>query len=170
MTYRLIGAVLIIAGCGGFGFSMVLEQKKQAGLLHRMISALQFMQWDLQYRLTPLPELLLKAGRQGGGTVEKILTAVSQELIRQVYPDVASCMGKVLQEQQDQPRPVRLLFRQLGGSLGNFDLTGQMEGLKHIQQACENQLAELESGKAQRYRSYETLGLCAGAAMVILFV
>ncbi len=170
MSYRLIGALLIIAGCGGFGFSMVLEQKKQENTVHRLLSALKFMQWELQYRLTPLPELCIRAGKQGGGLVQKILEQVAAELSSQVLPDVTSCMQKVLLTEQDMPRSIRVLFRKLGVSLGNFDLPGQLEGLQAVEKACQTELKRMENGKVQRFRSYETLGICAGAALVILFI
>ena len=170
MTYRLLGAVLIIAGCGGFGFSMVLGEKQKERLHRRLISSIKFMQWELSYRLTPLPELLRKAGSNCGGEVGELLKAVSEELSQQLYPDAASCMQKVLSERRDQPRMVRLLLRKLGMSLGSFDLGGQLEGLKSLQADCEHQLKLLEDGKMQRFRSYETLGICAGAALAILFI
>lgn len=170
MTYRLLGAVLIIAGCGGFGFSMVLGEKQKESLFRKLITAIEFMQWELSYRLTPLPELLGKAGKNCGGEVGDLLMAVSRELTLQLYPDAASCMQKVLSERRDQPRNFRLLLRKLGLSLGNFDLTGQLEGLKSLQKECEKELKVLEDGRGQRFRSYETLGICAGAALAILFI
>ena len=170
MTYRLLGALLIIVGCGGFGFSMVLGEIQKERLLQKLISSIQYMQWELSYRLTPLPELLKKAGKNCGGEVGELLITVSGELSQQLYPDAASCMQKVLSEHRDQPRMVRMLLRKLGLSLGSFDLNGQLEGLKSLQHDCEKELKILEDGKMQRFRSYETLGICAGAALAILFI
>ena len=170
MTYRLLGAVLIITGCGGFGFSMVLGEKQKEQLFQKLLAAIQYMQWELSYRLTPLPELLQEAGKNCGGEVGDLLRAVSQELSQQLYPDASSCMQKVLSERRDQPRVFRALLRKLGLSLGNFDLNGQLEGLKSLERDCRKELKVLEDGRMQRFRSYETLGICAGAALAILFI
>lgn len=170
MSYRWIGVVLVLAGCGGFGFSMAADHRRQERILRRLIAALRFMQWELQYRLTPLPELCRLAGKHAGGEVGKVLGKAAREMEKQLAPDVNSCMQGALSEAENLPRSIRLLFRELGQSLGRFDLPGQLEGLQGLEKACKEELEGLERGRDQRIRSYETLGLCAGAALVILFI
>ena len=170
MTYRWIGAVLILVGCGGFGFSMAREHRRQERLLEALERALKFMHWELQYRLTPLPELCNLAGRQVGGPIGSVLHQVSARLEQQTYPDVSCCMQSVLAADDVLPRQVRSLLRQLGSSLGRFDLPGQLEGLQALQAGCRKLLHHLEQGRGQRLRSYRTLGLCAGAALAILLL
>ena len=170
MSYRLLGAILIISGCGGFGMSLVSNQRHQENLLHRLISAIQFMQWELQYRLTPLPELLAAAGKQGGGEIAAVLQAVSRELSAEVMPDAASCMQKILRQQDQLPRTARIQLRKLGSSLGCFDLAGQLEGLKEVERSCQAALQDMEKDRPQRFRCYKTRGFCGGLALVILFI
>ena len=170
MTYRWLGALLILAGCGGFGISMAVSCRRQEQLLGQLIEAAEFMQWELQYRLTPLPELCRMAAKESGGLVRTVLRELSQELEHQVTPDVSGCMQLVLNRKKDLPRPERLLFRRLGSSLGRFDLPGQLEGLEALRKFCARQRKALEQNRDVRLRSYATLGFCAGAALVILFV
>lgn len=170
MIYRWIGAVLIVAGCGGFGFSMAAEHRRQEKLLSDFRQALKAMKWELQFRLTPLPDLCTMAGKQVGGSVGRILCGVSRELQQQVYPEVSGCVEKVLSEGEELPRFVRGLFRRLGTSLGRYDLAGQVEGLEELLQICKREDHRLRSGREQRLKSYRTLSLCTGAALAILFV
>ena len=58
----------------------------------------------------------------------------------------------------------------MGSSLGRFDLEGQLQGLESVRIYCREQLDELSKDRDVRLRSYQTLGLCAGAALAILFV
>ena len=46
------GAALVIAGCGGFGFSIASGYKREEGILRQLLRALNYMEWELQYRLT----------------------------------------------------------------------------------------------------------------------
>ena len=74
---------------------------------------------------------------------------------------------------QHDLNPVRSLrrpLRLLGQTLGRFDLPGQLKGIKAVQESCRRELARLERNRDARLRSYQTLGLCAGAALVILLV
>lgn len=169
MNYKWFGAVLIIAGCGGFGFSLAAACRRKEQLLRQMICALQSMQWELQYRLTPLPELCRQAGKASGGALRDIFLNLARELDWQRYPDAYSCMCAALKRSRELPDNLRKLLLQLGRSLGRFDLKGQLSGLEAVQKACERQMEELLQNRDVRLRCYQTLGLCAGAALAILF-
>ena len=58
---------------------------------------------------------------------------------------------------------------QLGSSMGRFDLQGQINGIESVRASCKKSLESIESGKETQLRTYRTLGVCAGAAIVILF-
>lgn len=169
MSYKWMGAILIIVGCGGFGFSMAANHKKEEKYLQQLIRVLQYMESDLQYRLTPLPELCRQAGRETRGILHDIFLNLSRELDWQVSPDVCSCMTASLKKSGDVPVSLRRLLLQLGHTLGKFDLPGQLRGLQSVRLGCEEELKKLGRDRDQRLRSYQTLGLCAGAALAILF-
>ena len=70
--------------------------------------------------------------------------------------------------QRELPRCVRRNLKQLALSLGRYDLEGQLQGLEMVRQQCRKDLEELESDRFDRMRSYQTLAVCAGAALAIL--
>lgn len=169
MSYKWIGAVLIIVGCGGVGFSVAAGHRKEEMLLRQLIRVLEYMECELQYRLTPLPELCRQAGREVGGVLREIFLNLSREMDWQTSPDVCSCMTAAIKKSRDMPTSLRRQLLQLGHMLGRFDLTGQLRGLQSVRENCEAELKKLEKNKDVRLRSYQTLGLCAGAALAILF-
>ena len=79
-------------------------------------------------------------------------------------------MNGLLVQQKNLPRSVRRLLTGLGNSLGRLDLTGQVQGLQAVKAGCARELERLERNRDTRLRSYQTLGLCAGAALAILLV
>ena len=168
--YKWIGAVMILGACGGFGFSMALRHKKEEWELRQLLTALDFMECELQYRLTPLPELCRAAARQVNGSIRQVFIRLAEELERQISPDVHSCMDAVLAECEDLPQRTGSILAQLGRSFGRFDLQGQINGLESARETCRRVLNDLSVNRDTRLRSYQTLGLCAGAALVILFV
>lgn len=169
MSYKWIGAIFIIAGCGGFGYSLAAAYRRQERLLRQLIQVLQSMRWELGYRLTPLPELCRQAGNGTSGVLRDVFRNLARELDWQASPDVYGCMRAALKRSQDLPQNVRRILGQLGHSLGRFDLQGQLQGLEAVQTACEGELSLLRKDRDSRLRSYQTLGLCAGAALAILF-
>lgn len=169
MTYKWIGAILVITGCGGFGFSMAASHRREEKLLLQLIHILQFMECELQYRLTPLPELCRQAGEEVSGVLRDVFLNLVREMDWQTSPDVHSCMSMALKRSHDIPNSLKKLLLQLGNTLGRFDLPGQVRGLQSAQVSCEAALKKLEKNRDSRLRSYQTLGLCAGAALAILF-
>ena len=170
MSIKWIGALLVIAGCGGVGFTMAAAYRREERTLRSLMAALDHMTCELQFRLTPLPELCRQAGAASRGIVGKVLTNLALELDNQICPDADSCMYAALARTDNVPGRVEAVLRQLGTSLGRFDLEGQLKGLEQVRTLCRRELEEMSSNRNQRVRGYQTLGLCAGAALAILFV
>ena len=166
---KYAGAMLVIFGCGGFGFSMAAAYRHEEKVLRQLRNILQFLYCELQFRMTTLPELCLLAGRQNSGTLSKVFLRLGKELERQLQPDAASCMVSAMEGMELTPR-LRELLEHFGQTLGCFDLKGQLLGIEELRAQCIATLEEFASGREDRLRSYQTLGLCAGAALVILFV
>ena len=167
---RWIGAMIVFCCCGYFGYSMVISHKREEKTLRQLICAIHYMECELQYRLTPLPQLLGQAASQISGTAGTVLAVLSKELETQISPQVSCCMETVLNKQKDISERAAEAFRLLGQSLGRFDLQGQLQELDSVRSLCERHLTELERNRDVRLRSYQTLGLCAGAALAILLL
>ena len=138
-------------------------------MLRQLAALLDYMQCELQYRLTPLPELCHGAGLQTKGCLRQIFLSIAGELEYCLTPDVASCVNAAM-EKSCLPPKTKGNLRRLGNSLGRFDLEGQLLGLEAVRQQCRKDIDSLTADKANRFRSYQTLSLCAGAALVILFL
>lgn len=168
MTLKLIGALLIFVGCGGMGFSIAHQSKKEEQLLRQMVLALEYMSCELQYHLTALPELFRGAAQSVSGEMGDVLTAIAMELEKHLYNDASICMRHILRQNRQLPDRVEKILEQMASSVGMFDLSGQIAGLESAQKVCEKELNYLERNRDERMRSYRTLGFCAGAALAIL--
>lgn len=170
MHIKWIGAVLIIAGCGGFGFSMAANCRRETKLLQSLLTVISHMECELQYKLTPLPELCRQAAKEAAGALQEIFLNLARELDWQISPDAGSCMDAAIQRSTGVPQSVKALLMRLGTSLGRYDLSGQLQELNAIRTACEQALKAITDNQEPRLRSYRTLGLCAGAAAAILLI
>ena len=170
MSAKLLGAICILCSCGGCGLLMAKQHLRCLRLLRNFADILEYMECELQYRCTPLPQLCRQVALSGNGKIFHLLHDLSLELDAQICPNVELCMVAALEQHKDLPGCVVYLFTQLGRSLGRFDLDGQLTGLCSLGSECQRKLEELDRTKDARTRSYQTLGLCAGAALAILFV
>ncbi len=170
MSIKWMGAVLVVLGCGGFGFSMTMAYRRKEALLGQLIRALEYMRCELSYRLTPLPQLCRNAANAVTGPVNLLFSRLAAELDAQVSPDAGLCMDAALANFPGIPEDVAQQIRELGQTLGQFDLPGQLRGLELCTEAARSTLHQMQENRTNRLRSYQTLGLCAGAALAILLL
>ena len=169
MMLRIIGAVLVVASSTGVGFMLAANCKAQERTLKQLIQALRHMACRLAYCMPPLPELCRSSAAVAGGTVGAVLERFSSELETNRYSDPAVCMGFVLADAK-LPQISKYVLQMLGGALGNFDLEGQLKAINAVHLECQAQLASISQNKDVRIRNYQTLGICAGAALAILLI
>lgn len=170
MTYKLIGAILVIVGCGGFGFMISAGYKREERHLRELQQALLHMSSELQYRLTPLPELVQKMAEHTSGALWQVFSVLDRELTCQIAPNAEACLHTALKENPSIPPLTGNMLRLFGKSLGKFDLTGQITGIEQVQSACKECIDKLAADRDERLRSYRTLGICAGLAIAILLI
>lgn len=170
MNYKMIGAICVICGCGSCGFIMASQYVSSIRLYRHLVAVLNYMQCELSYRSTPLPHLCRQAGMQVSGKINAIFSQIADELDSQLLPDVSCCVSSVLNRMDSIDNELRMILLDLSNSLGKFDVSGQLKALERSKDQCMEKLGQLQRGKETRVRSYQTLGLCAGAAIAILFV
>ena len=170
MNLKIIGAVLVLAGCGGCGFAMAAAQRREEQCLRQLLRALEYMDCELQFRQPPLPLLCHNTAGILTGPMALVFEHLYWELEAQTAPDAGYCMRAVLTEFPGLAERVREALSQLGSTLGRFDLPGQQKGLSAVGAYCRCAIDELSQNRSSRLRSYQTLGLCTGAALAILFL
>lgn len=170
MNLKWIGAVCIIAGCSGWGIRMANGYHRQIILLDQLRTALHMMRWELCYRCTPLPDLCVSVAENTSGVLRKLLYDFAENLENHIQPDAQRCMrAAVRTHNQIAPNAKRILLY-LGKILGRYDLEGQLQGLDQVIAECTKECRSMENDHSIRMKSYRTLGICAGAALVIIFV
>ena len=170
MTWKLIGAVLVIVGCGGFGFLIAAGVKREERHLRELLEAMEFMTSELKYRMTSLPDLIYKASTYTSGVLWQVFSALDRELTTQIAPNAEACLKAAMEKTEGVPVLTGKVLRMLGRSLGKFDLAGQISGINFVKEACRENLERLAKDRKERLRSYRTLGVCAGIALAILLL
>lgn len=168
MYIKLAGAILIIAGCGGYGILMAVNHRRETAALHQLARVMERLICELEYRLTPLPQLCRFGAEQSKGTIKVFFLNLAKALDEQVSPDVGICTIAALKEISGLPSHAAAQLQSLGQTLGRFDLPGQLTAFERCRQSCMAQLEVMEYQQGQRLRSYQTLGFCAGSALAIL--
>lgn len=168
MYLRILGAVLIFAGSGAMGGAMAVQYMRAYRNLKQLMLALDAMTCEVKYRLSPLNIMSREAARCTEGAVRKLFHSLSQELEKQVEPDAYQCMCSAIHENPQLPVQLIPLLKHLGKGFGQYDLEGQLRMMEAVREECRLAITTLEDDKQYRLRSYQTISLCAGAALAIL--
>jgi stage III sporulation protein AB len=169
LMVKWFGSALILMGCGGIGFYTAANHNREVRNLRKLCAVLDYMACELQYKLTPLPELCRHAAQETDGALKRLLHRFSEELDDQISPHVRTCMEAALSKSPQLPEITVRCIRHFATGLGRFDLQGQLQSLESTREVCRLHLEDLENNREVRLRTYQTLGLCGGAALVILF-
>ena len=170
MSIKILGAVLILAGTGGVGFALSANYLRQEKALEQLLKCLQWMHCQLEYSMPPLAQLCYGASTVCTGPVRFVMAQFANALEQQQIPEVSGCMDAAIGAVKALPENAAAHLAELGISLGQFDLQGQLSGLEAAIARCRQDLETIRSGKENRTRTYRTLGLCAGAALVIILI
>jgi len=68
------------------------------------------------------------------------------------------------------PKHTAEMILQFTKTLGKFDVEGQLLGIQAVKSEATLRLNQMSKDQAQRMKNYRTLGVCAGAAIIILFI
>ena len=170
MMLKWIGAGIVFAGCGAFGYSIAAAYMHEIRGLKNLIKVIDYIECELRYRQLPLAVLCRRSSAVCAGEVSKVMTMIAQELENQVLPDVSSCIRTATKQVKYMPFSWTKIFRSLESCLGVYDLENQLKMLLAVRNECQMELDDITFNQKNRVHSYQVLGLCVGAAIAILFV
>ena len=170
MIVKWIGSVCIILSCAGMGVTIAYKQVREITLLDQWIRILLRMENEIKYHLRPIPELFRMISYDENGWFKTLFQKIAEELDNQIQPDVERCVHMALRTINQFPVSILDGIKCLSKDLGRYDLQEQLHGIERVRIAAEEKCQILKKDKSRRIRGYQTLGLCAGAALVILFI
>ncbi len=165
---RALGAALVLGSLGWAGWSMGREERRRLETLRELIGALEGMEREMAFRLTPLPDLFARLGEQGGLSpffrACAACAAGGEEPFETGWRRaVGELAGRL------DAGAVECLLR-LGRGLGRCDGDGEAARLAAAVEELRLLLAQTGEECRRKSRLWTVLGLTAGAFLVILLI
>lgn len=169
---RILGAVLILCGSAGFGFRAARQLKRTISQLQMLDTAMHLMDCELSFVSPPLPRLLRTVSKDTQGPVSQLFSNYAKVISDPQTKDTEAAMRKAMEMTKHLSLPPGTVFSLLEFSqtLGRYDLNGQLSAIASVRRRLSPQLDRLKEEQKDRCRTYQTLGICAGLAVVILIV
>ena len=105
------------------------------------------------------------------GALQEVFQAVAQRISLHSDGDAGQIMEAVLVRFGHQlPISCVCRLRELGNILGVYEMREQTQAIEALCARVSASLEELRQGRAERCRSYEVMGVCAGCALAIILL
>ena len=168
---RWLGFLLIVCGTSAIGIQMAGGVHRAVRFFQDMQTALDRMSREISYHLTPLAQLTQTVAQDLTEPVNALISAFGSRLLSapeepmqmHMLEAMKSCGAAV-------PQEARRILMTLSGSLGRQDVSAQVSALETASREIEAVRKDYENRQKTQCRSYETLGVCAGLAVAILFI
>ncbi|MEG0756526.1 MAG: stage III sporulation protein AB [Oscillospiraceae bacterium] len=168
---QLVGAVLLMAGAGAVGFCYVAKLNARVQGLEHMRAALQFMERELAFSLTPMGTIFKALSQWEEPPVgaffarcHRGLTHLNEENLDSVWRTAAAEELPMLQSED-----VAVLSA-LGAVLGRYDGEGQQKSLALTLERLGHCIENAKSERDRLGKVYGVLTLSVGAFLVILLL
>ena len=168
---RLLGALLLAAGTGAVGFSAAARLASRTRALRALTGALEQMERELAFSLTPIPRLFCLLAADMPPPVGDFFTRCLAGLEELGEKPLAQIWREALEEQPMGLEGQTLdALEQLGQVLGRYDGEGQREAVALTRAELSRALEGAEADRDSRGRMYAALGLTAGAFCAVLLL
>ena len=165
-----MGAALLVGGCGAVGFSAAGRLARRVEVLRALLGALEGMERELSFRLTPMPELLERAAESPPPAGE--LFARCRARLDELGERPLSQLWR--ESVEDTPLgltgPALLALEELGDVLGRYDGEEQRAALARTRAELGRALEQAREESEKQGRMYRALGLTVGAMLAILLL
>ena len=167
MVIRMVGAALTLLSGVLYAANITKEHRAKERDLEEFMLILEHFSWELQTNLSPLAVCCLAAARCGRGKIGALFADLAERLEYGAEASAAECMAQV-RHNYNISFSIAARLDQLGDTLGRYDLSGQIAGIKAIGELCRRDLRALAAERTKTVKTCQTLGLCTGAAVAIL--
>lgn len=168
---RFVGVLLLCLGGTLIGLGGAKGLKSRVDTLLSFLSGLSLMEAEMQFHLTPMPELLKKLSRDVDGPAKAFFFQCKEALWQLEDTPLSVIWRKNLHiealtlEEED-----RQVLEQLGAVLGQYDLDGQMRAIGSARLRLEECLEKANARRTSLGRVYSALGMAAGILSVLLLI
>lgn len=167
---KLLGAFCVMAGAlyGGLGATRALRQRVEA--LEGLREGLCYLDQELNFRLTALPELLEQLGKKAGpagdffGAVYAQWQKAPEGGLRSSWRLAMTRCLSILRTEERQA------ILEVGQSLGRYDAQTQSKALSRAIRQLEGYRQAAREEARRLGRVYATLSIAGGAALVLVLL
>ncbi len=170
---KLLGAFLIISGCGFFGFKKARFYRERTELFRFLQNGLTLLEAEINYGVTPLPLALKRIEQRVNPICQPLFGRAAVLLQEKKGITAAEAWAKGVQALNekipltDQERDLLLIF---GQGLGNSALEEQIKQLTLTRKQLSLFEKRAQTVEDKNEKMWQYLGISAGIVIVLILI
>lgn len=170
---KLVGIIVVLCGTTALGIYKSCQYMSRFRNLNEIKKAFLYIQGEVRYRNTPMPETLEEAAFKIKGPIGSFFRHVSGRLDEKKGLDFKEVWERCLLEDvsgEVLEREAREELAGMGSQLGCLDRQMQEKAIDYFLDRWEYIIEKRQSEKSNRLRLYYVCGIMGGLLMVIILV
>lgn len=168
LLYKLVGSGLILGASLWAGLHAAARLRRSQRELTELSAALERLAGEIRFGAPPFVPLCRRVGAGCGEAVGRFFESLARAGERPDFSPVGMTRAACREAGLALPEPALAALERLFDGFGRSDREGQLGQLALAADELERLRGELNVNLAGRCRSYEMLGLSAGAAVLVL--
>lgn len=169
--WKLIGAVLVVLATSLAGFEYARRFRERSEQIRQLRTSITLLETEIQYGMRTLYEALTNVANRSPSPVRDLWMRCAERLQMQDGDSTYECLHQAVQERWDwtsMKATEKEIFLDICKNLGQSDRETQLQHLQLAKQNLENEEQKARSEQSQNEKMYRTLGVLAGALVIIL--
>ncbi len=168
---QILGAILVTASTTAVGLAAVQRLGARVTLLSGLVHALEYMQTEIYFNLTPLPVILEHLSQTAAAPLKSFFTRSASYMDKLGDCSFSSLWQCAIQEcRNDFQGAEAQLLADMGSMLGKYDAEAQCRAIAYARARVEALLENAEKEKARQGKVYGVLGVMCGLVIVIILI
>ena len=165
---KLAGAGLILTASLWVGFHAAQRLRRTHETLRDLSVALELIAGEISFAATPFAPLCRRAGEGRSEPVHRFFDILAREAERPDFTSEGLTRRACEEAGVYLPESAAAALERLFDGFGRFDREGQLGQLRLVESELAALSGELSGQMEGRCRTYQMLGLTAGAAVLVL--
>lgn len=167
---RVIGAALVMAGAVGLGWREVERLGERVEVLRGLQGAVAYLEEELAFRFTPLPQLFEQLSQNRKGAVSVFFGSVEKKMeqgngpLRQSWRRAVEETLPMLKEEEQKT------VAELGEVLGQYDAQTQVQTLRLTGERLARSYMTAQEERGRLGKVYLALGVAGGLVTVLVLI
>lgn len=170
---RFAGAVLLMVGCIGSGWSAKERLKRNLDDLYRIRQIFQMFQSEIIYSRAPIPEACLRIGGRAGEPYRSALLSIKEEMTAdygESFLDIWNRQIKICMRKLSVSGEDKRLFLDFGSCIGYTDEKMQTQAVEQYIHKLDISIGRMEKDMADKCKVIMSLSIAGGLTLAIILL